>query len=227
MQLGIYTPVHTIWKWRPPFKHPKIELQTRPPHITAGRLVQTVITSAKTLPLIHVFTLKMYLFFSSSSLLAFFLNLGSSCCSSSLAASRSLSAVLSLAKWNVVLSPVWRTSWSWTLAFPSGLIFWPVQSRNSSLSNFCRDDHFCASICSLTASSTHSGYLHTSGWLWSDLCLLDPRLYVQPSDRECHPASSGGPFSPPTEPPLIAMSWLKQLTEKTDKLLLIIVVTTH
>lgn len=65
-------------------------------------------------------------FFSSSSLLAFFLNLGSSCCRRSLAASRSLSAVLSLAKWNVLLSPVWRTSWSWILALPSGLIFWPV-----------------------------------------------------------------------------------------------------
>lgn len=39
-----------------------------------------------------------HLFFSSSSLLAFFLNLGSSCCSRSLAASRSFRAVLSLAK---------------------------------------------------------------------------------------------------------------------------------
>lgn len=51
-----------------------------------------------------------HLFFSSSSLLAFFLNLGNSCCSSSLAVSLSFSALLSLEKWNVVLSPVWRTS---------------------------------------------------------------------------------------------------------------------
>lgn len=78
-------------------------------------------------------TAASHLFFSSSSLLAFFLNLGRSCCSSSFAASLSLSALLSLEKWNVVLSPVWRTSWSWILALPSGLIFWPVQKTMSTL----------------------------------------------------------------------------------------------
>lgn len=79
----------------------------------------------------YPFAAETHLFFSSSSLLAFFLNLGRSCCSSSLAASLSLSAVLSLEKWNVVLSPVCRTSWSWILALPSGLIFWPVQKKTS------------------------------------------------------------------------------------------------
>ena len=67
----------------------------------------------------------LHLFFSSSSLFAFFLNLGSSCWRRSFTASRSLTAVLSLEKWKLVVSPACRTSWSWIFAFPSGLIFWP------------------------------------------------------------------------------------------------------
>lgn len=158
-------------------------------------------------------TARSHLFFSSSSLLAFFLNLGSSCCSSSLAASLSLSALLSLEKWNVVLSPVWRISWSWILALPSGLIFWPV--HKTELSSWTPSTHHYLSTTCDVMLWTHSEYLHTSGWLWSGLCPQDPRLYVQPSDKVCHPASSGEPFWPPAAPPLIVMPWLTTITEKT------------
>lgn len=70
-----------------------------------------------------------YRFFSSSSLLAFLLNFGSSCWRRSLTASRSFTAVLSLEKWKLVVSPACNTNWSWILAFPSGLIFWPILKR--------------------------------------------------------------------------------------------------
>lgn len=103
-----------------------------------------------------------HLFFSSSSLLAFFLNLGKSCCSSSLAVSLSLSALLSLEKWNVVLSPVWRTSWSWILALPSGLIFWPTERIVMQLGNTHID---------LTFSTTSILALHCYA-LTADICIL-------------------------------------------------------
>lgn len=74
--------------------------------------------------------------------------------------------------------------------------------------------YYFSTTCDLMKPSTHSEYLHTSGWLWSGLCPLDPRLYVQPSDKVCHPASSGELFSPPAAPLLIVMPWLKQTTEK-------------
>lgn len=140
------------------------------------------------------------LFFSSSSLFAFFLNLGSSCCSSSLAASLSFCAVLSLAKWNVVLSPVWRTSWSWILALPSGLIFWPEHIKNIYYIVKCYHWHDWF-------NDTHSVYPQRGGWLWNGLCPLDPRLSALPSGKACHPASSAEPFSPPAAPPLTARPW--------------------
>lgn len=107
-------------------------------------------------------TAASHLFFSSSSLLAFFLNLGRSCCSSSFAASLSLRALLSLEKWNVVLSPVWRTSWSWILALPSGLIFWPVRETTNRLKT----------TTSSTSSMTFA--LHPIWWLQvltADICI--------------------------------------------------------
>lgn len=167
-----------------------------------GLNIKRIVFDKRGLPKTHK---DSHRFFSSSSLLAFFLNLGSSCCSSSLAASRSLSAVLSLAKWNVVLSPVWRTSWSWILALPSGLIFWPAHIKKLKAT----PQHTRCFVCFLRSvwiiTGTYSGYLNTGGWQWSGLCLLDPRLFFQPSGRECHPASSDGLSSPPTGPLLTEM----------------------
>lgn len=165
-------------------------------------------------------TAASHLFFSSSSLLAFFLNLGRSCCSSSFAASLSLRALLSLEKWNVVLSPVWRTSWSWILALPSGLIFWPVRKTRNRLKTTTSSTSGLTFALHLIwwLPSTHSGYLHTSGWLWSGLYPPDPRLYVQPSDKVCHPASSGELSSPPAALLPIVMPWLQKTTAKTREL---------
>lgn len=69
-----------------------------------------------------------YLFFSSSSLFAFFLWAGISCAKSSFISSLSFLAFTgeSLVNWKVKLFPSWRTSCICTLELPSGLIRWTV-----------------------------------------------------------------------------------------------------
>ena len=72
-----------------------------------------------------------YLFFSSSSLLAFFLCAGMSWARRSFASSLSFLAAAggSPVNWNVNEFPSWRTSWICILELPSGLIRWTVMTQ--------------------------------------------------------------------------------------------------